>query len=186
MVSPGLESTDSLLIITGGIGAGKSSVLAEASDILWLDHLPHAAIDLDMLGLGCLPSGAETHEVMYENLRSVARNYAAAGVRRFLLARSLENRSQLDLCRDIFSARETTVCRVTAGLGVMKGRIQSRESGISRQEYIARVTELSEILDRARLEDFAVVNENRHITDVAAEMLVRAGWISTVPQARAD
>ena len=186
MVSPGLEGTESLLIITGGMGAGKSRVLAEASDILWRDHLSHAAIDVDMLGLGCLPSGAETHEVMYENLRSVARNYAAAGVRRFLVARSLENRSQLDICREIFSARDTVVCRVNASLLLMQERVQSREKGISRQEYIARVTELSEILDRAGLEDFAVVNENRHITDVAAEMLVRAGWISTVPQAGAD
>jgi len=40
---------------------------------------------------------------------------------------------------------------------------------------------LSEILDRVRLEDFTVVNENRHITDVASEMLVRAGWISAAP-----
>ena len=175
------EGSDSLLIITGGMGAGKSSVLAEASDILWLQHLPHAAIDVDMLGLGCLPSGAETHEVMYENLRSVARNYAAAGVRRFLVARSLEDRAQLDLCREIFSPGNMVVCRVTASLGVMQGRVQSRESGISRQEYIARVTVLSEILDRVRLEDFTVVNENRRITDVASEMLVRAGWISAAP-----
>jgi hypothetical protein len=177
---------DSLLIITGGMGAGKSSVLAEASDILWLRHLPHAAIDLDMLGLGCLPSGAETHEVMYENLRSVSRNYAAAGVRRFLVARSFEDRAQLDLCRKIFSARDTIVCRVSASLGVMQSRVQSRESGISSQEYFDRVTKLSEILDRARLEDFTVVNENRHITDVTSEMLVRAGWISAAPNAPDD
>ena len=180
------QGTDSLLIITGGMGAGKSSVLAEASDILWLRDLSHAAIDLDMFGLGCLPLGAETHEVMYENLRSVSRNYAAAGVQRFLVARTLEDRAQLDLCREIFSPRNTVVCRVTASLGVMQGRVQRRESGISRQEYIHRVTVLNEILDRVRLEDFAVENENRPITDVAFEMLIKAGWISAAPQPLAD
>lgn len=50
--------------------------------------------------------------------------------------------------------------------------------GISQQEYVARVAELNAILDRARLEDFAVANENRSLTDVAFEMLVKAGWIS--------
>jgi hypothetical protein len=40
------------------------------------------------------------------------------------------------------------------------------------------VAKLNVILDCARLEDFAVVNENRSLTDVALEMLARAGWIS--------
>ena len=35
------------------------------------------------------------------------------------------------------------------------------------------------ILDRAQLEGFTVTNENRSLTDVALEMLVKAGWIST-------
>ena len=37
---------------------------------------------------------------------------------------------------------------------------------------------LNAILDRARLEDFSVTNENRSLPDVAQEMLVKAGWIS--------
>jgi hypothetical protein len=38
------------------------------------------------------------------------------------------------------------------------------------------------ILDRARLEDFAVANENRPLTDLALEMAVKAGWISNCPK----
>jgi adenylate kinase len=37
--------TESLLIITGTMGAGKTTVLGEASDILALRQIPHAAID---------------------------------------------------------------------------------------------------------------------------------------------
>ena len=59
----------------------------------------------------------------------------------------------------------------------MRRRIESREAGISRQEYVARVSELDVILDRSRLVDFSVSNENRPLTDVALEMLVKAGWI---------
>jgi hypothetical protein len=33
------------------------------------------------------------------------------------------------------------------------------------------------MLDLARLEDFVVINENRSLSDVAQEMLVKAGWI---------
>jgi hypothetical protein len=60
----------------------------------------------------------------------------------------------------------------------MKGRVQMRDSGISQREYVARVPRLNDILDRAGLEDFAVTNENRSLTDVALEMLIKAGWIS--------
>ena len=170
--------TESLLIITGGMGTGKTSVLGEASDILTLHHISHAAIDVDALGLAYLPTAAGNDEVMYCNLRSVCNNYASLGVTRFLLARALENRAELDLCRSIVSAANTAVCRLTASVETMEQRVRMRESGVSQRAYVARVAELNIILDRARLEDFSLASENRPLTEVAHEMLVTAGWIS--------
>jgi hypothetical protein len=170
--------TESLLIITGTMGAGKTAVLGEASDILAQRQIVHAAIDLDAFGLAHLPSAARSDGVMYDNLRSICRNYAALGVQRFLVARAIEDSTQLKLCRDIIPAVNTVVCRLTASIEAMNRRVQMRDLGISQREYVARVAKLNVILDRARLEDFAVTNENRSLTDVALEMLVMAGWIS--------
>jgi hypothetical protein len=169
---------DQLLIITGSMGAGKTAVLAEAADILALRHIPHAAIDVDSLGLAHLPSATSSDGVMYENLRSVCRNYTALGVQRFLLARALEDRAQLELCRGAIPAANMAVCRLTASVETMQQRIRMRESGMLQREFVARITELNRILDRARLEDFTVANENRSLTEVALEVLVKAGWIS--------
>jgi hypothetical protein len=170
--------TESLLIITGTMGAGKTTVLGEASDILALRHVAHAAIDLDALGLAHLPSAASNDGVMYCNLQSVCENYSSLGVRRLLLARAMEDRTELELCRGIISATNTVVCRLTASIEVMQQRVKMRESGVSQGEYVARVAKLSVILDRARLEDFTVSSESRSLTEVAHEMLVKAGWIS--------
>lgn len=170
--------TESLLIITGAMGAGKTAVLAEASDILALQDIAHAAIDVDALGLAHLPTAARNDEVMYRNLRSVCYNYASLGVTRFLLARALENSAELDLFRGIVSAATTVVCRLRASIETMEQRVKQRESGVSQREYVSRVAELNVILERARLEDFSVISENRSLTEVAHEMLVRAGWIS--------
>src|ERR1700687_6295902 len=85
-----VEETESLLIITGTMGAGKTTVLGEASDILALRHIVHAAIDLDALGLAHFPSSPGNDGVMYRNLQSVCHNYAAHGVTRILLARAVE------------------------------------------------------------------------------------------------
>jgi hypothetical protein len=170
--------TEFLLIITGSMGAGKTSVLAEASDILALRQIVHAAIDLDSLGLAHLPSVSGNDGVMYRNLESVCRNYAALGVTRLLLARAVEDHAELELCRTAVSAVNTAVCRLTASLDEMQQRVRKRESGVLQREYVNRVTILDAILDRARLEDFVVINENRPINDVAKEMLIKAGWIS--------
>ena len=159
------------------MGAGKTAVLGEASDFLAQRQIVHAAIDLDAFGLAHL-SAARSDDVIYDNLRSICRNYTALGVRRFLVARAIEDSAQLKLCRDIIPAVNTVVCRLTPSIETMKRRVQIRELGISQPEYVTRVAKLNDILDRARLEDFAVTNENRSLTDVALEMLVKAGWIS--------
>jgi hypothetical protein len=160
------------------MGAGKSAVLGEASDILALRSIVHAAIDLDALGLAHLPSVGSNDDVMYRNLESVCKTYASLGVRRFLVARAMENRAELERCRGIFSATNTIVCRLTASIETMQQRVRIRESGISQREYVARVAKLNVILDRARLEEFSVTSENRSLTEIAQEMLLKAGWIS--------
>lgn len=160
------------------MGAGKTAVLGEASDILAQRQIVHAAIDLDGLGLAHLPSAAPSDGVMHDNLRSLCSNYAALGVQRFLLARAIEDDAQLRLCREVIPATNTVVCRLSASIETMKYRVLMRDVGISQREYVARVAKLNAILDRAQLEDFAVTNEDRPLTEVATEVLVRAGWIS--------
>jgi hypothetical protein len=61
----------------------------------------------------------------------------------------------------------------------MTERVRTRETGVRQGEYVTRVAEMEEILDRAQLEDFTVANENRPVVEVALDMLVRAGWISS-------
>jgi hypothetical protein len=170
--------TESLVIITGSMGAGKTSALGEASDILAQRHIAHAAIELDAFGFAYSPSISDMRDMMYRNLRCVCTNYAAVEVNRVLLARAIEDRAELELCRSIVSATNTVVCRLTASIETMKQRVKIRELGIAQLDYVARVSELNSILDRARLEDFTVRNENRSVTGVAEEMLTKAGWIS--------
>lgn len=155
----------------------RISVLGEASDILALRQITHAAIDLDTLGLAHIDSG-ETKTVMYRNLQCVCKNYAALDVKRLLLARAIEDRAELELCREVVLATNTVVCRLTASIETMQQRVKMRESGVRQQDYLARVAELNAILNRAQLEDFIVNSGKRSVTEVAQEMLIEAGWIS--------
>lgn len=173
-----MGTRDSLLIITGTMGAGKTSTLGEASGILALKTITHAAIALDSLGLALLPSAASSDSAMYRNLQSVCENYFFLGVRRLLLARAIEDYAELERCRGIVSASNTVVCRLTASIELMEQRVRLRETGFSQRNYVARVAKLNSIIDRAHLENFTITNENRPLTEVAQEMLLKAGWIS--------
>jgi hypothetical protein len=168
---------DALLIITGSMGSGKTTVLYEASDILAARDVPHASIDLDALGMAHLPPSVRDKGLLYRSLRSLWENYAHVGLRRLLLARAIENRAELECCREAVSATKVVICRLTASMKTMQERIQSRETGILRDRYVARVAELNAILDHAHLEDFSLLNENRSVTEIANEILVRARWL---------
>ncbi len=167
----------SLLIITGSMGAGKTAVMGEASDILAQRGIPHAAIDLDRLGMAHLPGATSNDGVMYRNLQAVAGNYTALGVDRFLLARAIEDQAEVERCIVAVAANEVVVCRLTAAVETMQQRVGSRELGIGRAKYVERVVALNNALDHAQLEKFVISNEDRPLTEVANELLERAGWL---------
>lgn len=48
---------------------------------------------------------------------------------------------------------------------------------MGRDRYVERVKMLDDALNHARLENFAVANEGRLLTEVANEVLERAHWL---------
>jgi hypothetical protein len=166
-----------VIVISGSMGAGKTTVMAEASDLLAAGGVVHAAIDADTLGIVHLP-GASSTDMMYRNLEAVWRTFAAAGVDRLLLAQAVECRGDIERIRAAVPTANITVCRLTASLETMRRRIKSREPGILQDAFLARVAELNAVLDDARLEDFSLKNEGQSVTEVARELLVRAEWSS--------
>jgi len=171
-MSAGVE----VIVISGSMGSGKTTVMAEASDILSAGGVVHAAVDLDALGVAHLPDGP-FGDLKYRNLRSVWENCAAAGVSRLLLAEAVESRAELDRIREAIPGCAIVVCRLRADSGTMQRRVRVREPGMLQEQFVARVMDLETLLDAARLEDFSLVNDEGSVTEVARELLVRAGWL---------
>jgi hypothetical protein len=167
---------NSLLIISGSMGSGKTSVLGEASDLLTAKGIVHAAIDLDAIGAAHLPPGAADH-VRCRNLAAICRNYAAEGVAMFLLAGAIEDAQDLERIRLAAQADAVIVVRLSARLHTMEQRIRTRETGMLQSFFVARVAELEATLDRAHLEGTTISNDGRSITEVARELLIGAGWL---------
>ena len=167
-----------LLVISGSLGAGKSTVLSEASDLLAEAGVPHAAIDLDALAVMHPRADPHGESLAFANLAAVWPNYAAEGAARLLIARVVEDRADLDRYRAAVPGAEPVVCRLAAPLAVMRERLRIREPGMFLETALARAEELDAILQRVGVEDFTVDNgPDRHITAVAREVLTRAGWL---------
>ncbi len=167
-----------MLVISGSMGSGKTTVLSEVSDLLIEASVPHAAIDLDWLSVMYPRPGRYGEQLLFANLAAVWPVYAAAGAQRLLVARVVEDRSELARYRQAVPGAEILVCRLTAPIATMRERVRSREPGMFQAQGIARSAELADILERARAEDFTVDNgDKRPITAVAREVLARAGWL---------
>jgi dephospho-CoA kinase len=166
-----------VIVITGSMGAGKTTVMAEASDLLAAAGVNHAAIDLDSLGIGHVPEGAWP-DLAYRNLASVWENFARAGATNLLIAEAVETADELERIQTAIPDAEILVCRLKASPETMQRRVRAREPGMLQEVFVARVLELESILDEADVEDFALSNDRSSITDVARELLLRAGWLA--------
>ena len=158
------------------MGSGKTTVMAEASDLLSAAGIVHAAIDLDALGVGYLPKNTWS-DLTYRSLASVWVNYLAVGISRLLIAEAVENHGEFDLIRNAIPGAEILVCRLKARLATMQQRVRAREPGMLREQLVTRVVNLEALLDAARVEHFDVKNDDVPVTEVARFVLVRAGWL---------
>jgi hypothetical protein len=164
------------------MGAGKTTVLAEASDILCSAGIEHAAIDLDALTIGHLPPHATS--LLKRNLAAVWNNYAAFGIRRVLLAGAIETAERLEEIRAAIPDTRIVIARMLASLRTMEHRVRWRERGMLQSELIERVSVLEAELDANGLHDFVVDNESRPVTAVAHELLATAGWLPSGREGR--
>lgn len=164
-----------VLVISGSMGSGKTTVMGEASDLLCAMDVPHAAIDLDAISVHRLPDST-TKDIELRNAAAFYANGVAAGVEKFLVAVAIENQQALDDLRRAFSGATVRVCRLTANDDTMAARLRTREPGMRQAEFVERARTLERTLAKAALEHFTVSNDGRGITAVAREMLERAGW----------
>ena len=163
-----------VLLLSGSMGAGKTTVMGEVSDLLIEANVSHATLDFDCLGQ-VHPHAPD--DFAFRNLKAIWPNYRDAGVTRLVIAAAVERRTELASYRAAIPGAALVVCRLTAPVATMQERLRVREPGIWQPRFVARAKELDEVLTMASVEDFTVENgPDRNITEVAREVLKRAAW----------
>jgi hypothetical protein len=167
-----------VLIISGSLGSGKTTVLGELHDLLTERDVAHAAIELDALTLSWPHVRAAPFNtwIGFENLRSIWANYASAGFARLLIAAVVESREELAAYQAAVPGAAIQVCRLVVSAETMLARLRVREPGTFQATALYRAPVLAQQLAEARVEDFVVDNDDRPVRAVAEEILRQAGW----------
>jgi hypothetical protein len=167
-----------VLLLSGPVGAGKSTVGAAAAARLREAGIPHALIDLPMIGQ-CWPAPDDdpwNERVIHRNLASMRSTFQEAGAGRLILCRVLEAWSLLDQVVDAVPGAEVAVVRLRVPVAVLHTRLRQREAG-DPSWYLDAATGLAASMERSSVHDHVVDNAGRSPGEVAAEVLRLVGWL---------
>jgi hypothetical protein len=171
------DNQSEVLILNGSVGAGKTAIALAIHDILSLNKVPHACLDLDQFSYSWPPVGLYNSDTVFAALEKVWPVYQAAGIQKLILARVVETREGFRRYSEILNDASITLCRIIASEKVRRLRLKSRESGESLQWHLNRTVELERIFESAALEDFVITNENEPIEYIAQKTLKYAKWL---------
>lgn len=175
-----------LLVLTGPVGVGKTTVAQAISDLLTEHSLAHAVIDQDWLRW-CLPS--PSHDPFQialglKNLAAVWANYRAAGAERLIIADVVETQSDRAHYRTVVPGAVITVVRLHATLPTLHARLARRDSGASLAWHQQRAAELALLMERNSIGDVIIDTEGKPESDVAWEIVRHLQWVRDLPPGR--
>src|SRR4030088_647613 len=158
----GVTGSVPVLVITGPVGSGKSTIAAEAGELLRKANLPHAVVDPARIRGSWPPPPADpwNERVLHRTLAAMWSNFRDAGAQRLILSRVLETRGLLQPIAEAVPGAEMTVIRMRVRLEALQKRIRSREAGRDPEWFLGAAGNLVERLEQLRVENYVVENEN--------------------------
>ena len=168
-----------VLVVTGPVGVGKTTIAGDVSALLADAGIPHACVDMDALrdAWPAPPGDRFNVELGLKNLAAIWRNFQTAGAERVVLADMVERRSDLEGYRRAIPDAEMTLVRLRAAVTTLQSRVAQREAGSGREWHLLRARELAEQMDRDALEDILIETDGRAPEEIAREVLARSRWL---------
>jgi len=170
-----------VLLVTGPVGVGKTTVDEEMGLLLLDAKVPHATVDFDQL-TACFPRPADDDrwgtKLGLMNLAALWKNYEQSGARRLLIARVIESRSDLDGFREAVPGADILVVRLRAAPDTLQSRVRQRGPGRGMEWHLHRAVELAPLMDAQHVEDVLIETDGRDATNIARDILLRVGWLT--------
>ena len=173
-----LKEDVQLLIITGPVGVGKTSVGEELSGFLETHGVAHTFVDLDGLAK-TYPRPRDDRfgeQLALKNLNAVWGNAFETGVRNLIIARVVESLAGIQRIKEAVGAARCTVVQLSACDETLIARVRRREQGAGRDWHEHRALELSAQLRGAGLADHIVDTDDKYLDAIAREIRFCIAW----------
>lgn len=166
-----------VVVVTGPVGAGKSTTLDAVSARLTEAGVRHAAIDMDLLRwVSPEPEGDRFGMALgYRNLAAIWPNLREVGIRCAVLADVVESRGQVNAYETAMPGTHVVVVRLEVAPDELERRLHGRERPETIAWYLRRAPELQGIMEREGVGDVIINVGSRDPRDIAAEIIDRAG-----------
>lgn len=167
-----------LLIISGPVGVGKTTVGEELSAILEDEEISHTFVDLDGLSKTYPRSSADRfgEQIALKNLQAVWANALEVGARNLIVARVIETATGAQLIADTVGAKHYVIVQLNASDESLLNRVQRREIGSGRAWHERRAIELSRQFRDLKIADIEIDTDNESIASVAREIREHLNW----------
>lgn len=162
-----------LVLISGPVGVGKTSVAQELSTLLASNSIAHTFVDLDAL-THTYPRPREDpfgQDLALKNLRAVWANAQDYGPRLLLIARVIETKVGAAKIAEAVKAGKCTIVQLSACDATLLERVRKREIGSGRAWHEARALELSRTLSETRIADHVLSTDERTPSEIAEQLL---------------
>ncbi|MFE4951367.1 adenylyl-sulfate kinase [Leifsonia sp. NPDC056665] len=171
------DSRTDVIFIGGRSGVGKSSVAAEASRILAGERIRHAVIEGDNLDQAFPEPWRDGIDLAEQNLAAMWKNYRAVGYTRLIFTNTVSVLQTSTLIAALGTEMRPFAVLLTASDTTAAHRLAKREIGSALTEHIDRSSRAARTLDSADRTVTRVETDDRSVTDIAREILSRAGWL---------
>lgn len=168
-----------VLLIGGRSGVGKTSVAAEASEVLQGAGVAHCLIDGDNLDAAHPKAPEDPHgtALTEANLRALWTNYAAIGHTRAIYVNTVSVLEAPMVLRAMGGGTAAAVL-LTADDDTTTARLSGREIGSALERHVHRSAATATHLQaEAGVDVERVATDDRSVADIAAEVLQTCGWL---------
>lgn len=164
-----------LVLISGPVGVGKTSVAQEMSSLLVESSIAHTFVDLDALTYTYpRPHNDPFGQALaLKNLQAVWANAQDVDPGILLIARVIETEDGARKIAQAVQADTCTIVQLRASDETLLKRVRQRETGTGRAWHEARALDLSRSLSATSFADLILNTDQRSPIDLAKELLQR-------------
>lgn len=164
-----------LILISGPVGVGKSSVAHEMSNQLAAAAVSHTFVDLDALTHTYPRRDDDPYGqiLALKNLQAIWDNAQSHNPEILIIARVIETEAGALKIADSVTASECTIIRLEAREETLLNRVRRREQGAGRAWHEARALELSQSLSETDFANLILSADDRSVVEIANEIIQR-------------